>query len=107
MHVHVQRPDRRQETEFCTLLTLLFERDRDGLITCWSWARVMRMMEGNLVLAAPAGMAGSFLRLGEQRVPGAGCGGSGKEAWQEEEAEEERRSRRCCSADRLRLMPAG
>lgn len=67
---------------------------------------MMRITEGNLVLTAPAGMAGSFLRLGEQRVPGAGVGGSGREAWQEE-MEEERRSRRCCSADRLRLMPAG
>lgn len=43
-------------------------------ITCWSWARVMRMTEGNLVLAAPGGMAGSFLRLGE-RVAGAGLVG--------------------------------
>lgn len=57
-----------------------------GPFTCWSWARVMRMTEGNLVLAAPAGIAGSFLRPGE-RVPGAGegCGGGGREAWQEEE----------------------
>lgn len=61
----------------------------------------MRITEGNLVLAAPAGMAGSFLRLGE-RVPGAGFGGSGREAWQEEG-----RSRCCWSADWLRLMPGG
>lgn len=106
VYVHVQRPDLRQETELCTLLTLLFKWDWDALITCWSWARLMRITEGNLVLTAPAGMAGSFLRLGEQRVPGAGFGGSGREAWQEE-VEEERRSRRCWSADRLRLMPAG
>lgn len=45
-----------------------------GFFTCWSWARVMRMTEGNLVLAAPGGMAGSFLRLGE-RAPGAGLVG--------------------------------
>lgn len=44
------------------------------------------MTEGNLVFEAPAGMAGSFLRLGE-RVPGVGFGGSGREAWQEEEEE--------------------
>lgn len=64
----------------------------------------MRMTEGNLALVAPAGMAGSFLRLGE-RVPGAGCGGSGREPWQEEEEE----GRSCCgwSADWLRLMPGG
>lgn len=62
------------------------------------------MTEGNLALAAPAGMAGSFLRLGE-RVPGAGCGGSGREAWQEEEEE----GRSCCwgSTDWLRLMFSG
>lgn len=48
------------------------------------------------MLAAPAGMAGSFLRLGE-RVPGAGFGGSGREAWQEEE--EEGRSCCCWSAE--------
>lgn len=66
----------------------------------------MRITEGNLALTAPAGMAGSFLRLGEQRAPGAGFGGRGREAWQEE-VEEERRSRRCWSADRLRLRPAG
>lgn len=110
MCVRIQRPDFRQGggggAEFCTLLTLLFKGDCDGLITCWSWARVMRITEGNFVLTAPAGMAGSFLRLGEQRAPGAGFGGSGREAWQEE-VEEERRSRRCWSADRLRLMPAG
>lgn len=106
VYVHVQRPDLRQETGLCTLLTLLFKWGWDALITCWSWARLMRITEGNLVLTAPAGMAGSFLRLGEQRVPGAGFGGSGREAWQEE-VEEERRSRRCWSADRLRLMPAG
>lgn len=47
----------------------------------------MRITEGNLVFAAPAGMAGSFLRLGE-RVPGAGFGGSGRDAWQEEVEEE-------------------
>lgn len=81
-----------------------FLRDCDGLITCWSWARVMRMTEGNLAFAAPAGMAGSFLRLGE-RVPRAGFGGSGREAWQEED--EEGRSCCCWSADRLRLMLAG
>lgn len=56
------------------------------------------------MLAAPAGMAGSFLRLGEW-VPGAGFGGSGREAWQEEE--EEGRSCCCWSADWLRLMPGG
>lgn len=49
------------------------------------------MTEGNLVLAAPAGMAGSFRRLGE-RVPGAGFGGSGREAWQDEEED----GRSCC-----------
>lgn len=103
VYVPVQRPDLRQETGFCTLLTLLWKWD--GLVTCWSWARVMRITEGNLVLTAPAGMAGSFLRLGEQRVPGTGLGGGGREAWQEEV--EERRSPRCWSADRLRLMPAG
>lgn len=30
------------------------------MLTCWSWARVMRMTEGNLALAAPAGIAGSL-----------------------------------------------
>lgn len=63
------------------------------------------MTEGNLALAAPAGMAGSFLRLGEC-VPGAGFGGSGREAWQEEE-EEGRSCCRCWSADWLRLKLAG
>lgn len=64
----------------------------------------MRMTEGNLVLAAPAGMAGSFLRLGE-RTPGEGFVGRGREAWQEEEED----GRSCCgcwSADWLRLKPA-
>lgn len=65
---------------------------------------MMRMTEGNLVLAAPAGIAGSFLRLGE-RVPGAGFGGSGREAWQEEE--EDGRSCCCWSTDWLRRMPGG
>lgn len=32
------------------------------------------------MLAAPAGMAGNFLRLGEQ-VLGVGFGGRGREAW--------------------------
>ena len=62
------------------------------------------MTEGNLVLAAPAGIAGSFLRPGE-RAPGAGEGGSGREAWQEEE--EDGRSGCCWSADALRRMPSG
>lgn len=53
---------------------------------------MMRMTEGNLVFAAPAGMAGSFLRPGE-RVPGEGLGGRGREAWQEEEEED---GRSCC-----------
>lgn len=59
------------------------------------------MTEGNLALAAPAGMAGSFLRLGE-RAPGEGFVGRGRE-----EVEEDGRS--CCgcwSADWLRLRPA-
>ena len=61
------------------------------------------MTEGNLALAAPAGMAGSFLRAGE-RVPGAGY--CGREAWQEEE--EEARSCCCCgSTDMLRLREGG
>lgn len=58
------------------------------------------MTEGNLALAAPAGMAGSFLRAGE-RVPGAGY--CGREAWQEEEA----RSCCCGSTDMLRLREGG
>lgn len=69
---------------------------------------MMRMTEGNLALAAPAGMAGSFLRLGE-RAAGVRFGGGGREPWQEEE--EEKAGQHCCclcwSADRLRLMAAG
>lgn len=55
----------------------------------------MRMTEGNLALAAPAGMAGSLRRLGE-RAAGVRFGGGGREPWQEEEKEEEAGQRCCC-----------
>ena len=52
-----------------------------GVFTCCSWARVMRMTEGNLAWAAPGGMAGSFLWPGERVA-------QDWEAWHEEEEEE-------------------
>ena len=72
------------------------------MFTCWSCARVMRMTEGKLALAAPAGMAGSFLCPGG-RVRGRGAGG--REAWQEEE--EEAGCGWCWSDDWLRIIPGG
>ena len=59
----------------------------------------MRMTEGNLALAAPAGIAGSFLRAGERAGAG-GDGGGGRgcgreEAWWWQEEEEEEKEARC------------
>lgn len=47
---------------------------------------MIRMTEGNLVFAAVAGMAGSFLRPGEWAARG--WEGSGSKAWHEEVEEE-------------------